>query len=93
MESSLDSFSDADVAGCPDDRRFTSGFAVFLGTNLVFWSSRKQATMSRSSTEVEYKAIANMTTEIIWVQSLLQELGVFQHKAPLIWCDNLGLPT
>ena len=46
--------------------------------------------MSRSSTEVEYKAIANMTTEIIWVQSLLQELGVFQHKAPLIWCDNLG---
>ena len=56
----------------------------------MFWSSRKQAAVSRSSTEAEYKAIANMTTEIIWVQSLLKELGVFQHKAPLIWCDNLG---
>jgi hypothetical protein len=63
---------------------------VFLGVNLVSWSSRKQAIVSRSSTEAEYKALANVTAEMILVQSLLKELGVFQHKLPRLWCDNFG---
>lgn len=53
----VSAFSDADWAGCLDDRRSTDGFAVFVGSNLVSWSARKQATVLRSSTEAEYKSI------------------------------------
>jgi hypothetical protein len=46
--------------------------------------------ISRSSTEAEYKSVANATAEIMWRQGLLQELGVFLRRAPYLWCDNLG---
>lgn len=63
---------------------------MFFGSNLISWSARKQPTVSRSSTEVEYKSMANATAEVIWVESLLRELGVRPLQVPCLWCDNLG---
>jgi histone deacetylase 1/2 len=83
-------FTDADWAGDVDDRRSTSGFAVFVGPNLISWSAKKQPTVSRSSTEAEYKALGNGVAEAMWIESVLKELRVPRQHTAILWCDNLG---
>jgi hypothetical protein len=86
----IHAYSDSDWAGNPDDRKSTSGFAVFLGTNLVSWVCRKQRTVARSSTEAEYKGLADVSAEVTWLVSLMKEIGFAPPSVPKLWCDNLG---
>ncbi|KAL0277932.1 UNVERIFIED_CONTAM: Retrovirus-related Pol polyprotein from transposon RE2 [Sesamum radiatum] len=72
----LHAFADADWAGDPNDRTSTSAYVVFLGANPISWSSKKQKTVARSSTEAEYRAIASTAAEVNWIMNLLQELKV-----------------
>uniref|UniRef100_A0A2N9GH94 Reverse transcriptase Ty1/copia-type domain-containing protein n=1 Tax=Fagus sylvatica TaxID=28930 RepID=A0A2N9GH94_FAGSY len=86
----LSAYTDADWAGDPDDRRSTSGFLVYLGNNAVTWSAKKQPTVSRSSTESEYRALAIASAELCWVRSLLKDLGIYLTDPPVLWCDNVS---
>ncbi|CAL1391748.1 unnamed protein product [Linum trigynum] len=87
---SLTAFADADWAGDRDDRSSTSGYLIYLGSTLVSWRSQKQRTVARSSTEAEYRAIANATAELEWVRNLLSELRQPLAAAPTVYSDNLG---
>jgi hypothetical protein len=84
--STLTTYSDADWAGCPDTRRSTSGFCVYLGNNLVSWSSKRQLTVPRSSAEAEYHAIPKN----VWLHQLLSELHCPIEHATIIYCDNIS---
>ncbi|KAK9940035.1 hypothetical protein M0R45_016712 [Rubus argutus] len=83
-------FCDADWAGEVIQRRSTTGFIVYLGACPVSWQSKKQGTVSRSSTEAEYRSLANTTAEISWIRHLLCDLQVRIPYAPLLKCDNMS---
>ena len=86
----LYAYTDADWAGCPDTRRSTSGFAIYLGDNLISWSSKRQQTVSRSSAEAEYKGIANAVAETCFLRNLLLELHCPIRTATIVYCDNVS---
>ncbi|TQD92916.1 hypothetical protein C1H46_021396 [Malus baccata] len=86
----LHAFSDADWAGDPNDRRSTTGLVVFLGNNPISWSFKKQQTVSRSSTEAEYRALSSTTAELDWIQQILAFLHLPISAPPVLFCDNLS---
>ncbi|WVZ84747.1 hypothetical protein U9M48_031738 [Paspalum notatum var. saurae] len=73
---SLRGFSDADHAGCLIDRKSTSSTCQLLGTSLVSWFSRKQASVALSTTEAEYIAAASCCSQLLWIKATLSDFGL-----------------
>jgi hypothetical protein len=82
-------YCDSDYAGCTDTRRSITGFVVKLANGIVSWQSHAQKTVALSSTEAEYMSLSDCSRQIVWIQSLLGEIG-FRHVRTPIYGDNQG---
>ncbi|GJV33969.1 ribonuclease H-like domain-containing protein [Tanacetum coccineum] len=69
-------FSDLDWAKCHMTKRSVSGYFVFVNGCLSSWKSKKQATLSKSSVEAEYSAMASATCEVMWILKVLKDLNL-----------------
>nr|KAJ0213981.1 hypothetical protein LSAT_V11C400194770 [Lactuca sativa] len=86
----LTTFSDSDWGGIACGGHSTTSYLLFLGSNIVSWRSDRQKSVSRSSTEAEYKALANAASKVMWLQNLRLKLGIKSPSAPTLYCDNMG---
>ncbi|GJS18700.1 ribonuclease H-like domain-containing protein [Tanacetum coccineum] len=71
--------------------RYVCGYYVFLGNNLLSWSSKRQSMLSRSSAEAEYHGVANVVAETYWLKNLLHEFHTPLSTATLVYNDNVDL--
>lgn len=73
---SLIGFTDSDYEGTPNDMRSTRAYNLYLGDNLVSWTSSKQRVLARSSAEVVYRVLTLAYAYITWLTSLLTKLKI-----------------
>ncbi|XP_038998774.1 uncharacterized mitochondrial protein AtMg00810-like [Hibiscus syriacus] len=84
----LSTFCDADWAACLMTRKLVTGFCVKLRNSLISWKSKKQNIIARSSAEAEYKGMAMVAAEIVWLKGLLVELSVRDLQPAKLYCDS-----
>ena len=87
-ELTLLAYVDADWEGSIDDRKSTSGVALYLGNCLVAWSSKKQSSVSLPTIEVEYIVVATCCTQVIWIRQTLEDIQVKYDDPIPIFRDN-----
>ncbi|XP_022004110.1 secreted RxLR effector protein 161-like [Helianthus annuus] len=84
----LITYCESDWLGCPFTRRSRTGYLLLLGGTPISWKSKKQSVVSQSSAEAEYRAMAAVVSEIIWMRWLLKELDIPQEGLTQLFCDN-----
>jgi hypothetical protein len=83
-------YSDADWAGDVVGRRSTSGYAFQLLGGTISWASTRQSVVAKSTTEAEYMALSQATSEAVWLRRLLTDLGFPQKSATVVYADNMS---
>ncbi|KAI3791043.1 hypothetical protein L2E82_04591 [Cichorium intybus] len=83
----LEGFADADLGGCVDSGKSTTGYVFTIGGTTISWMSRLQKSVAISTTEAEYMAIVEAAKELIWLKNFLSELGMQQEDC-VLHCDN-----
>jgi hypothetical protein len=83
-------YSDSDWAEDRHDCQSTSTYTYRIGHGAISWKSRKQATVSLSSTEAEYKAMSDSCKEGLWLRNILSELCLRPKAALPLHVDNEG---
>jgi hypothetical protein len=86
----LHAYTDADWVGDPTDSHSTTGYCFLLGTLVISWRSKKQTVVAHFSTEAEYCALTDTTSELLWLIWLLQDMGVFLSFVTHVYCDNMS---
>ena len=87
----LVAYSDSDWAEDRDDRHSTSGSVFLLAGGAICWASRRQPTISLSSTEAEYKAASDTCRQMTWLRTFSDELGYDMNFPTPLFLDNRGL--
>ena len=86
----LRAFCDSDWAGDADDRKSITGFCILLNGCLISWKSRGQKTVTLSSSEAEYVAVSEVCTEILFIKTITDFLGLEISLPITVLCDNIG---
>ncbi|GJU66862.1 ribonuclease H-like domain-containing protein [Tanacetum coccineum] len=76
------------LKGSPGLRDFVTGFCVFMGKTLVSWKSKKQATISKSSSEAEYRSMSSASCKVVWLGNMLHSIGLKGLYLVELCCDN-----
>nr|XP_021861029.1 uncharacterized protein LOC110800052 [Spinacia oleracea] len=84
----LTACSDVDWGTCACSARSLTGYCIFLGDPLISWKTKKHKVVSKSSTEAEYRSMSQTTSEVVWIDGLLQDLKVNVPKPIQLFCDN-----
>ncbi|GJW34408.1 ribonuclease H-like domain-containing protein, partial [Tanacetum coccineum] len=87
-KASLEAFVDADWAKCLAIKKYVTGFCIKLNGSLISWKSKNQHTLTKSSAEAEYKAMASVTSEVTWILKILRDLEWDKVLPVNLYCDS-----